>query len=191
MNNSICAYKLSEKNCDDILFKEFSEKEKEKFVHFELKTTYPGALFGSGLAHVVGDDHEIKIGFQFDYVTGLPYIPGSSVKGILRSMFGKTDYIKEKLLVNNITADEHKSLIFSVFGGDSDNDMIHGNVVFFDAVIVPGSIRGENIIGNDFITPHKDMLKEPEPLQFLKVLPNVTFRFSFLINLFNLNGKGL
>ena len=83
--------------------------------------------------------------------------------------------------MNNITADEHKSLIFSVFGGDSDNDMIHGNVVFFDAVIVPGSIRGENIIGNDFITPHKDMLKEPEPLQFLKVLPNVTFRFSFLI----------
>ena len=102
MNNSICAYELCKGKCDDFIFNEFS-KDQGRYIHFELKTTYPGALIGSGLVHGVGDDHEIKIGFQFDYVSGLPYIPGSSVKGILRSMFGKADYIKEKLNLDNIT----------------------------------------------------------------------------------------
>src|SRR5690554_3416875 len=52
---------------------------------WELYTTYPGLLIGSGYQHESGGENEFKIGFFFDYTTGLPQIPGSSVKGVLRS----------------------------------------------------------------------------------------------------------
>ena len=54
----------------------------------ELVTTYPGMLVGTGYAHGTSEsDNDIKIGFSFDYVTGQPYVPGSSVKGLLRCVF--------------------------------------------------------------------------------------------------------
>lgn len=34
-------------------------------------------------------DNEFKTGLSFDYTTGIPYIPGSSIKGILRDFFPK------------------------------------------------------------------------------------------------------
>jgi len=54
---------------------------------FELTTTNPGLLLGSGYAHGSGLLGEMKIGFYFDHTTGLPVIPGSSIKGVLRSVF--------------------------------------------------------------------------------------------------------
>ncbi len=54
---------------------------------FELQTTYPGLLIGSGITHGSGVLGELKLGFMLDYTTGLPYLPGSSVKGVLRSAF--------------------------------------------------------------------------------------------------------
>ena len=56
--------------------------------------------------------------------------------------------------------------------------------VFLDAEIVKPNSQ-ELIFGDDYITPHVDdkgkpaPLKNPTPLRFLKILPNVTFRFSF------------
>ncbi len=58
-----------------------------RFFSFRLKTTYPGLLMGTGLEHDMKIDGAVKCGFSFDYVTGLPYIPGSSLKGMLRSFF--------------------------------------------------------------------------------------------------------
>lgn len=52
-----------------------------------LRTTYPGLLLGSGIAHGSGLMGEMKLGFYFDHTTGLPVIPGSSAKGVLRSAF--------------------------------------------------------------------------------------------------------
>jgi CRISPR-associated protein Cmr6 len=52
-----------------------------------LRTTYPGLLLGSGIAHGSGLLGEMKLGFFLDYTTGLPVIAGSSVKGVLRSAF--------------------------------------------------------------------------------------------------------
>jgi len=55
----------------------------------DLTTTYPGLVIGTGYHHETGVEGEFKIGFYFDYTTGLPVIPGSSVKGLLRSVFPK------------------------------------------------------------------------------------------------------
>ncbi|MBK9961551.1 MAG: type III-B CRISPR module RAMP protein Cmr6 [Saprospiraceae bacterium] len=54
---------------------------------FELETTYPGLLIGSGYHHEVKVEGELKLGLSFDYTSGLPNIPGSSVKGTLRSFW--------------------------------------------------------------------------------------------------------
>ncbi|GHT62507.1 type III-B CRISPR module RAMP protein Cmr6 [Bacteroidia bacterium] len=52
-----------------------------------LKTVYPGLYTGSGYTFGAGLQGEFQQGFLFDYTTGLPYIPGSSVKGAIRSTF--------------------------------------------------------------------------------------------------------
>ena len=57
--------------------------EKIVYQHFDLVTTYPGLLIGSGYSHEVHGKDGLKLGFYFDHTTGLPIIPGSSVKGVL------------------------------------------------------------------------------------------------------------
>lgn len=61
-----------------------------------LKVQNPGLLPGSGYPHEVGGKGEFKLGFSFDHTTGLPVLPGSSVKGVLRSVFPQFDYDPEK-----------------------------------------------------------------------------------------------
>lgn len=78
--------------------------------HFELKTIYPGLLIGSGYAHGVGLVGETKIGFHFDHTCGMPVIPGSSVKGTLRSVFPqfKPDS-KSPWLIKDINSESEKN----------------------------------------------------------------------------------
>lgn len=156
---------------------------------FKLKTTYPGLLIGTGLMHNIGVDEEFKIGLQFDYTTGLPIIPGSSVKGLLRSAFPdekdryfdeKREYIESLLSeIKNIQIDI-ESLRDEIFEG-TDNDKrlpLNKRDIFFDAVIIKGDKEGK-IFGEDYITPHDKPLKDPDVLKFLKILPGVTFEFRF------------
>ncbi len=157
----------------------FSEPETYSFV---LKTAYPGLLIGLGNTHEAGtnisgaeeEGAEIKLGFTLDYVTGLPIIPGSTVKGVLRSAFSRYgEYVgeileKDKAAVNAINE--------KVFGKDET-----GICVFYDAVPVNPNKKG-HLLGLDHITPHSDPLKNPIPLTMLKVIPGVSylFRFSFI-----------
>ena len=66
---------------------------------FRLQTNYPGLLIGSGYLHEdKKQDEAIKIGFYFDHATGLPVIPGSSVKGALRSAFPQFSEVEANVL---------------------------------------------------------------------------------------------
>ncbi|HPF52165.1 MAG TPA: type III-B CRISPR module RAMP protein Cmr6 [Draconibacterium sp.] len=56
------------------------------------KTTYPGLTLGTGYTHETGELGEFKLGFFFDHTTGYPCIPGSTVKGCLRSMFPQKEH---------------------------------------------------------------------------------------------------
>lgn len=156
---------------------------------FDLTTTYPGLLIGSGLAHGTGMDHDLKIGLSFDYTTGLPYVAGSAVKGVLRSLFPslakeiskedrlRIDYLNEKCQ-KKLSADEWKKLTAMLFDANRAGTA-PSRVLFFDAMIIGSTNQSGQILGEDFITPHKSPIKNPIPLQFLKVLPGVTFRFAF------------
>jgi CRISPR-associated protein Cmr6 len=157
---------------------------------FELTTEYPGLVTGLGSPHESHKEGEYKLGFYFDHTTGLPVIPGSSVKGVLRSTFKKSpayiEYILQNPEVPNhpIPGIDIGKLEEEIFDGEKFSP--YQRDVFLDAVIVSAEDKNTLFLADDFITPHPDEFKDPIPLQFLKVLPQVTFRFQF-----RLNNKGL
>ena len=202
--------KIKEKN--EILFNSVLDNTDYEGIgnqKFDLATVYPGLFTGSGYPHEANIEGELKLGFFFDYTTGLPVIPGSSVKGVLRDAFEKADgkYVIELLnkidvdsnkieyLFEKVKVDDRKEkvpfIVKHIFYGytkaqkENDKEVIVDKELnvyqkdkFFDAFPV-GKKDSRQFLGDDYITPHKDPLKNPVPLRFLKVLPNVTFRFDF------------
>lgn len=183
------------KKCNNSLIdpQEFQPSEKiYKFSKhsFKLKTAYPGLLIGLGHPHETANKQEIKLGFTLDYVTGLPVIPGSTIKGILRSAFSNhPEYILDLLQnigIGNIENTEQimnmENEIFGDRNGDNANTAMRD--VFYDAVIVKAG-KEDRLLGLENITPHKAFkpeyngLTEPNPLTLLKVIPNVVFLFRF------------
>jgi CRISPR-associated protein Cmr6 len=173
---------------------------------FSLSTTYPGLLIGSGYNHAVGAEGEFKIGFFFDHVTGLPIIPGSSVKGLLRSAFpqrnitgkkakhqdAKVKFIRKLLSeINpshvNIDIDKLEQIIFDGIDISKPDSFLPTSkrVIFHDAILDKNT---REIFEQDFITPHKNKLKEPVPIMFLKIKPNISFMFQFKIEDIMFNG---
>lgn len=138
---------------------------------FLMTVCYPGILIGIGNAHDSGmGDEEIGVGFSFDYVTGQPYIPGSSVKGVLRSHF--TDH--PQVIMDLCQKDRAwvKKLETEIFDYAD---------VFFDAVVYDGDAYGL-LMGAEFITPHKSPTENPVPIKLIKVLPDVRFSFRFQLH---------
>ncbi|MEO1808061.1 MAG: type III-B CRISPR module RAMP protein Cmr6, partial [Bacteroidota bacterium] len=87
----------------------------------QLMTTYPGLATGTGLMHETGSKGESKLGFSFDYSTGIPCIPGSSVKGNLRAVFPQEVITQKK----NLDADgivERRAFVHALLGGLLEKD---------------------------------------------------------------------
>ncbi|MEL6866208.1 MAG: type III-B CRISPR module RAMP protein Cmr6 [Bacteroidota bacterium] len=176
---------------------------------FPLKTIYPGLLLGAGYIHEAKledseyKDNAFKLGFYFDYTTGMPVLPGSSVKGVLRSMFpnafrhqlpktyreARVSYIQEQLkaleLPGTIDIKQLEEEIFAGIGPDQKNKSIYQRDIFLEAV--PVSVG--QLFETDYITPHKhstnpklDPFANPTPNKFLKVLPEVVFEFRFILS---------
>ena len=151
---------------------------------FELTTTYPGLLIGSGYNHPKhkNNDDDYQLGFFFDHTTGLPVISGSSIKGVIRSVFPdkKDDYYEQKIEFlkeeYNIAFDE--DWITKLF----DNN---ASTIFYDGYIKSTAQENKSkIFGSDYITSHfsnekMGAFKNPNPVKFLKILPGVTFVFQF------------
>jgi CRISPR-associated protein Cmr6 len=155
-------------------------------LRFSLTTTYPGLIIGSGYNHPAGEIEEDKssdfqLGFYFDHTMGMPLIPGSTVKGVLKSVFpkngergeikrGKLEYING--LIKSFTG---KGILLNDNNWES---LFEKENIFFDAFIsaIPDNGR---IFAEDYITPHKEIFKNPIPLRILKIAPKVTFTFQF------------
>ncbi len=161
--------KIIEKKVQNIIDAEplLDEAEIIGSTRFQATTAYPGLILGSGNAHEIPDvKGQAILGFHFDYTSGLPVIAGSSIKGVLRSAFKHPEYIQALLDDENVDV---KALEEEIF----DNADI-----FYDAHIIKADAYGR-ILGDDYITPHSDPLKDPIPLRFIKVLPEVSFLFQF------------
>jgi CRISPR-associated protein Cmr6 len=165
---------------------------------FSLQTTYPGLLLGSGYTHESGLLGEIKLGFYFDYTSGLPVIPGSSVKGVLRSVFpsqyykwknpskeGATSavevmqwYLKEYTNTDWSESEiiELENWIFGTFKPSDNEKAINRKCIFHDAVPVDasrvriGAKQTCTYLASDFITPHKSH-KEDIPDALVNPIP--------------------
>ena len=196
---------------------------------FELSTTYPGLLTGVGMVHETNNEGELMLGFFFDHVSGLPMLPGSGVKGALRSAFPQFKTKSDNPIIPLLTAEMDKEsyldkqkakaqFIASIFPPFSDlkegdeklyikvhqlemaifqgmdilakkeNPKTDGQLPmakrcrFLEAIIKDSANSGKKIVGIDALTPHgNNPLKNPVPLPFLKVLPNVVFQFQFML----------
>lgn len=164
-----------------------------------MRVQAPGLLIGSGLAHgLPGSEEDVKTGLQFDYTSGLPVIPGSSVKGVIRSAFPTIKEDKEQSneadaeklnYIKGLIADipEFSSLVLE----DEDilelgNQMFNHGDVFADALLVGYGTRMKQrkpvnqVLAEDYITPHTGgPLAQPIPIKIVKVAPGVTFAFCF------------
>ena len=156
---------------------------------FYLRTEYPGLIIGSGNMHGAGDlgdcDDDVNMGFSFDYVTGQPYIPGSSVKGVLRSHFKNHPEAVADILNSNGDFGVSKEDV-----GSLEKMIFDNSDVFLDAVVYDGN-KYKKLIGFDYITPHKETTRNPIPIRIIKILPDVCFEFRFILNDRELNGKKL
>ena len=158
-----------EKKVEKVLSKKVNSNYKLPFEYqkFTLTTIYPGLILGSGYLHELKDiKGQAILGFDFDYTTGEVVIRGSSIKGILRHAFEHKEYIEEILGKEISNYEEFKNSIFD----NSD--------VFLDAVVINFT---NNLLEDDYITPHLDITKNPIPLRFIKVAPDVTFEFRFIL----------
>lgn len=167
-----------------------------------MRVQAPGLLIGSGLAHgLPSSEEDVKTGLQFDYTSGLPVIPGSSVKGVIRSAFPTIKEDKEQSneadaeklnYIKSLIADipEFSSLVLE----DNDilelgNQMFNHGDIFADALLVGYGTRMKQhgpvkqVLTEDYITPHTGgPLAQPIPIKIVKVAPGVTFAFCFKFN---------
>lgn len=156
---------------------------------FNATTIYPGLTIGLGIDHDLALLSVIKAGFSLDIITGLPYIPGSSLKGLFRSAFrfGQGQEDKKAYLLgliqeleSDFREDDLSNLENSIFE--------HGDVFLGAFPKQPeGNINQGALLGMDYITPHGGIFDEPNPIPILKVKPDVTFTFAFLLK----DGGGL
>lgn len=114
----------------------------------------------------------LEISISWDPVLNLPYIPSSSLKGVVRS------YVSS--IKSNISG-----IPINKFFGDSEGV---GLVVFFDTY--PIECKGESLIEPDVITPHYKEISEeidetsssPTPIIYPTIAPNTVLATIIALN---------
>ena len=169
---------------------------------FSATVCYPGLLIGTGYPHKTKQVRgEIQMGTLFDWTTGAPYYPGSSVKGVLKHLFkiASGDGIEaeecRKELSERIRAvcpsfkqiqtKEYSKYLKDIIFENAGQNRTRPNI-FYDAYLV-GFRRNafgqqKKILGMDSLAPHEDILKDPIPINMLRILPDVCLTFSMRLN---------
>lgn len=159
------------------------------------KVLYPGLVTGIGIEHEANIKGEFKLGIHLDYLTGMPIIYGSTVKGILRTAFEDSQYIHALLKKHNIRELDREAMLRDIFDGEELQNInepmknesykskpIYQRDIFFDAVITQADSKG-CVLYADSITPHKNPLRDPNPIPFIKIAPGCILEFRFhLVN---------
>lgn len=135
-----------------------------------------------------GLEHPLENGFSFLNPYGLPYLPGSGVKGVLRRA-------AEELVSGDYSDPEgwNQDAIDALFGreteaGDSETARNRGALMFWDVIPEPAGGKlavdimtphyGDYYQGNT--TPHDS--GQPNPIPFLVIPPGSSFTFHVQCN---------
>lgn len=135
-----------------------------------------------------GIEHPLENGFAFLAPYGLPYLAGSSVKGVLRRT---AEYLRDLEFVES-NCGWSQSAINILFGPEpetGDSEGAHrGALVFWDVYIQPKDYK----LGMDILTPHYTEYYKgnqtphdsgtPVPVPFLVVPPEAKFMFNIQCN---------
>lgn len=154
-------------------------------VSFDLKVLYPGVYAGLGYEHgLPNKEDDIKTGFSFDYTTGLPYIPGSSLKGMLRSHF--IDHAQDVAKALDVTLEALRAIEELIFGNrppkeggtEEAPDALAGSCTFFDVFPVLQDTAAP-LMAEDNLAPHEKALAEPKLIKTIRLAPGCLLRFYF------------
>lgn len=164
------------------------------------------APFATGL----GNEHPTENGFSFLNPYGLPYLPGSGVKGVLRQaarelasgVWGGSDWSEEKRFTLSLAKKKSipLSMLDVLFGkenDDGDKEHLRGALTFWDVIpqIAPIDPKKPEVISLhvEIMTPHqKHYYQEGQsphdsgqlnPISFLTVPPGSGFTFHIQCNL--------
>lgn len=143
------------------------------------------APFASGL----GMEHPLENGFAFLTPYGLPYLPGSGVKGVLRAAACE---LATELFSDLDSAGWSMTAINALFGKAEDAQAgWQGALRFWDAYPQPPQ-RGQ-LLQVEVMTPHQSHYYEgsasphdsgnPNPIPFLAIAPGASFNFIVECNL--------
>lgn len=145
---------------------------------FDAQSTAP---FTTGL----GNEHPLENGFAFLWPYGLPYLPGSGVKGVLRQAARELapDVTEDGIAKWDIETDWSSTAIDALFGKEDSNDARRGALTFWD--VIP-KIKGDKLMVEVMTghqshyymnkqTPHDS--GQPIPVNFLTVPPGSGFTF--------------
>ena len=126
----------------------------------------------------LGGEHVQETSMTLHHIYGIPYIPGSAVKGVLRHWWLEEDFVDSTGKVNEEKALDDPDFL-AVFGSQKQR----GKVQFFDAY------PEEVCLATDIMNPHYTEYyskqkpptdhQNPVPINFLTV-EETTFRFVFL-----------
>ncbi len=152
---------------------------------FSLVTLYPGVLVGLGYEHGkrANDGNSfIEAGFSFDYVSGLPYIPGASIKGMLRSYFAHCEYIQD--LLRDIEAIGKEETLSKDALLELERNLFETNDVYLDAYPETVGTDGKRLklLNNEVIAHHENQFGKINVNNLIKIRPEVTIEFSFILN---------
>jgi len=192
--NSTLKNLLAQKHADQARFCENYRKSNCEAVIFSAELRTP-------LITGIGQTHPNEVGMVFDHTMGIPYIPASTIKGIVRLAHTigliNSEGCEEYINGDDLDESNRKTMIPDLFGGDlvertngkPTTKKLKGEVVFLDAY--PAKVPD---LHTDIMNPHygayysdpdgkispADHL-EPNPIKFLTVSPGTTFIFRALV----------
>lgn len=150
--------------------------------------------FVSGL----GMAHPTETGLVLDHTSGMPYIPASSQKGVLRvahlintlcdnqGNWLPIDVLKEREIVNGNMEWQEDAASKTLYGTDSNKDALAGQVIVLDAYPLTPPELGEEILNPHFGDYYKGNRgptedQSPIPIKFLVVKKDAEFVFRLLL----------
>ncbi len=165
------------------------------------------APFTTGL----GNEHPLENGFAFLNPYGLPYLPGSGVKGVLRQAArelasgewgDRHGWSADVSYTLEVSRERHVALsvigaLFGLESGDGNTEHVRGALSFWD--VVP-QIAGDSLMV-EIMTPHQSHYYQqkavagstsphdsgsPNPISFLTVPPGSGFTFHVVCDLAHL-----
>jgi len=152
------------------------------------------APFTTGL----GNEHPTENGFAFLNPYGLPYLPGSGVKGVLRQ--AARELVSGEWGEAHGWSDAAIEILFGRESADGDTDHLRGALSFWDVIpqIAPEDTNKPDQISLavEIMTPHQTHYYQhgeaphesgqPTPISFLSVPPKSGFVFHVQCNLAHL-----